>query len=58
MTCDLQPDETAEALEDIGVQTADAVVGQVSEKHTEKKKKVSWFISSPFQKSHMRAINF
>lgn len=45
---DLQSGQTGEALEDVDVKTADAVVGQVSVAHTEKEG--FWFISSTFQK--------
>lgn len=44
---DLQSDQTGEALEDIYVQAADAVVGQVSE--TQGGKKVSGLFLSHFR---------
>lgn len=42
----LQSNQTGEALEDVYIEAADAVVGQVSGVNTEKD---VWFISSIFQ---------
>ena len=45
----LQSDQIGEALEDVHVETADAVVGQVPVVH---RKQSFWLISSTFQHKH------